>query len=97
MCYCKAQNWNYCTNYSSKHHGLLLAKNPWHSFQNYWFQCHWFPMHFLLNAANLFHVFMPFTTPYFLSFTPSSFPFTSILVFVEIINFYFIFAKLMQA
>jgi hypothetical protein len=42
-------------------------------------------MHFLLNVVNLFHVFLPFTTPYFLFSTPSSFPFTTILVFVEII------------
>jgi len=90
MCYYKAQNWNCCTNYSSKHHELLLARFPWHSFPNCWFQCHWFPMHFLLNVANLFHVFLPFITPYFLSSTPSSFPFTTILVFVEII-FYFLF------
>lgn len=49
------------------------------------FQCQLFPMHFLLNVANHFHVFLSFTTPYFLSSTPSSSPFTTILVFVEII------------
>jgi hypothetical protein len=61
------------------------------------FQCQLFPMHFLLNVANHFHVFLSFTTPYFLSSTPSSSPFTTILVFVEIIKKLLFISKLMQA